>query len=74
MLDATLMGAAWNVAGIGKPRTSKNPCDLVKDKGYHSRAVLEHLDGDVWKTRISGLAPANGLPRPQGDEAAQKAV
>jgi len=70
----TLEAAARNLAGIGKAPTCENPCDLVADKGYHSRGVLKGLDGDVWKSRISEPKPANGILHWQGDEAAQKAV
>ncbi len=73
-LDPTLKAAVRNLADIGLAPTSKDPCDLVTDKGYHSRGVLKCLDGDVWKTRISEPKPANGVLRWQGDEAAQKAV
>lgn len=73
-LDPTLKAAARNLAGIGLAPTCEDPCDLVGDKGYHSRGVLKRLDGDVWKTRISEPAPAKGVLRWQGDEAAQKAV
>jgi len=73
-LDPTLKAAAQNLAGISKAPTCEDPCDLVADKGYHSRGVLKSLDGDVWKTRISEPKPANGVLRWRGDEAAQKAV
>src|SRR3546814_5569240 len=53
---------------------SGDPCDLVTDKGYHSRELLKGLDGDIWKTRIAEPAPPNGYLRWHGDEAAQKAV
>ena len=73
-LDPTLKAAAQNLAGIGLAPTSQDPCDLVADKGYHSRGVLKELDGDVWKSRISEPKPANGVLRWHGDEVAQKAV
>jgi transposase len=73
-LAPTLKAAAQNLTGIGKAPTCEDPCDLVADKGYHSRGVLKGLDGDVWKSRISEPKPANGVLRWQGDEAAQKAV
>jgi hypothetical protein len=28
----------------------QEPCELVADKGYHSREGLKGLDGGVWKT------------------------
>ncbi len=46
----------------------------MADKGYHSRGVLQRLEGGIWKSRISEPKPANGVLRWQGDEAAQKAV
>ncbi|HOY80058.1 MULTISPECIES: transposase [Sphingobium] len=73
-LDATLETAARNLADIGLAPTSGDPCDLVTDKGYHSRELLKGLDGDIWKTRIAEPAPPNGYLRWHGDEAAQKAV
>jgi len=73
-LDPTLKAAAQNLADIGLMPTSQDPCDLVTDKGYHSREVLKGLDGDMWKSRISEPAPAKGVLRWHGDEAAQKAV
>lgn len=73
-LDPTLKAAAQNLADIGLMPTSRDPCDLVTDKGYHSREVLKGLDGDMWKSRISEPASAKGVLRWHGDEAAQKAV
>ena len=73
-LDPTLQAAAHNLAGIGRAPTSRDRCDLVTDKGYHSRGVLARLDGGAWKTRIAEPAPAHGILRWHGDEAAQKAV
>ncbi len=73
-LEPTLKAAAQNLTGIGLAPTSRNRCDLVTDKGYHSRDVLKRLDGGAWKTRISEPAPANGVLRWHGDQAAQKAV
>jgi transposase len=73
-LDPTLKAAAQNLADIGLMPTSQDPCDLVTDKGYHSREVLKGLDGEVWKSRISEPVPAKGILRWHGDEAAQKAV
>src|ERR1043166_2749312 len=73
-LDPTLQAAAHNLAGIGLAPTSEDRCDLVTDKGYHSRDGLKRLDGGAWKTRISEPKPANGVLRWHGDEAVQKAV
>ena len=73
-LEATLNTAAQQLGAVGLAPTADSPCDLVTDKGYHSREVLKRLDGDVWKARISEPAPANGYHRWHGDEAARKAV
>jgi transposase len=73
-LDPTLKAAARNLADIDLTPTSGDRCDLVADKGYHSRGVLQRLEGGIWKSRISEPKPANGVLRWQGDEAAQKAV
>lgn len=73
-LDPTLQAAAQNLAGIGLAPTSRSRCDLVTDKGYHSRDGLKRLDGGAWKTRIAEPVPAHGILRWHGDEAAQKAV
>lgn len=73
-LDPTLAVTVQNLANIGLAPTSEERCDLVTDKGYHSRGVLKHLDSDVWKSRISEPKPVNGVLRWQGDEAAQRAV
>jgi transposase len=73
-VDPTLKAATQNLANIGLAPTSEECCDLVADKGYHSRDVLKRLDGDVWKTRISEPAAPNGYLCWHGDEAARKAV
>lgn len=73
-LDPTLQAAAQNLAAIGLAPTSEDRCELVTDKGYHSRDGLKRLDGGAWKTRIAEPAPAHGVLRWHGDEAARKAV
>lgn len=73
-LDPTLKAAAQNLACIGLAPTQDNPCDVVTDKGYHSRENLKDLAGGAWTTRISEPTPARGILRWHGDEAAQKAV
>ncbi|MCP8893170.1 transposase, partial [Sphingomonas faeni] len=70
-LDPTLEVAKQNLAGIGLAPTSAKPCVLIADKGHHSRERLKRLDGDVWKTRIAGPKPANGILRWHGDVSAQ---
>ena len=73
-LSGTLEAAAHNLAEVGVAPTPEEPCVLVGDKGYHSRAGLKELDGGVWKTRIAEPKPANGYLRWHGDEAARHAV
>jgi hypothetical protein len=52
-LDPTLAAAEKNLAAVGPVPTPEDPCDLVADKGYHSRDVLKDLDDSPWKTRIA---------------------
>jgi hypothetical protein len=73
-LPGTLEAAAHNLAEVGLAPTPDEPCDVVGDKGYHSREGLKELDGGVWKTRIAEPKPANGFLRWHGDEAARDAV
>jgi len=73
-LSATLEAAARNLEEVGLAPSADEPCVLVADKGYHSRAQLKALDGGAWKTRIAEPAPARGYLLWNGDEAARKAV
>ena len=73
-LGPTLEAAAQNLAAIGRMPTQDNPCDLVTDKGYHSREGLKGLAGGVWQSRISEPMPAKGVLRWHGDQTAQKAA
>jgi hypothetical protein len=73
-LDPTLEAAARNLAEIGLAPTSEAPCELIADKGYHSRDGLKDLDGGVWKTRIAEPKPSKGYLRWHGDETARDAV
>ena len=59
---------------MGLAPTPEDPCDLVADKGYHSREVLKDLDGGPWKTRIAEPLPSKGYLRWHGDEEARAAV
>ena len=59
---------------MGLAPTSEEPCDLVADKGYHSRDVLKGLDDGPWKTRISEPRPSQGYSRWHGDDEARAAV
>ena len=57
-LAPTLKEAEKNLSAVGLAPTPEDPCDLVADKGYHSRDVLKGLDDGPWKT----------LPRDKQDE------
>ena len=69
-LDPTLEEAQKSLSALGLAPTFEEPCELVADKGYHSREGLKGLDGGVWKTRIAEPKPSNGYLRWHGDEAA----
>ena len=73
-LDPTLEEAERNLAAVGLAPTPEEPCDLVADKGYHSRDVLKGLDDGPWKTRISEPRPSQGYSRWHGDDKAREAV
>jgi transposase len=73
-LEPTLEEAQKNLSAVDLAPTPEDPCDLVADKGYHSRAVLKDLDEGPWKTRIAEPLPSKGYLRWQGDEAARAAV
>jgi transposase len=73
-LDPTLREAENNLSAVGLAPTSEEPCDLVADKGYHSRDVLKGLDDGPWKTRISEPRPSQGYSRWHGDDEARAAV
>ena len=73
-LDPTLEAAARNLADIGLAPTPAASCELIADKGYHSREGLKDLDGGVWKTRIAEPKPSKGYLRWHGDETAREAV
>jgi transposase len=73
-LDETLDEAKANLSAVGLRPTPDDPCEVVADKGYHSRDVLKELDGGEWKPRIAEPAPTKGYRRWHGDEAARDAV
>src|SRR6202140_607735 len=73
-LAPTLEEAQKNLSAVDLAPTPEDPCDLVADKGYHSRAVLKDLDEGPWKTRIAEPLPSKGYLSWQGDEAARVAV
>src|ERR1700688_889820 len=66
-LEPTLEGGKKNLSAVGLAPTPEDPCDLVADKGYHSRAVLKDLDEGPWKTRIAEPLPSKGYLCWQGD-------
>lgn len=73
-LGETLKTAKDNLSAVGLAPTRDDPCEIIADKGYHSRSVLKDLDSGEWKSRISEPLPAKGYLRWQGDEAAREAV
>jgi transposase len=73
-LDPTLKEAEKNLSAAGLAPTPGKPCDLVADKGYHSRDVLKGLDDGPWKTRIAEPRPSKGYSRWHGDDEARAAV
>ena len=72
--DATLKETEKNLSAVDIVPTPEEPCDLVADKGYHSRDVLKGLDDGPWKTRIAEPQPSNGCLRWHGDDGASAAV
>jgi len=73
-LPGTLEAAAQNLEKIELAPTPEEPCELIADKGYHSRDGLKELDGGMWKTRIAEPKPAKGYLRWHSDEVARTAV
>jgi len=73
-LGETLEAAKDNLSALGLLPTRDAPCEVIADKGYHSREVLKDLDDSEWKSRISEPLPAKGYLRWQGDDAAREAV
>jgi len=73
-LDSMLKEAEKNLSGVGLEPTAEEPCDLVADKGYHSRDVLKGLDDGPWKTRISETRLSKGYSRWHGDDEARETV
>src|ERR687897_621907 len=52
-LPGTLESAAHHLAAVEAAPSAEAPAELVADKGYHSRGVLQSLDDGPWKTRIA---------------------
>jgi transposase len=73
-LAPTLAAAEKNLAAVGLAPTPEDPCDLVADKGYHSRDVLKDLDDSPWQTRVAEPRPSKGYLRWHGDDEARAAV
>jgi Transposase DDE domain len=73
-LGETLKTAKDNHSAVGLAPTRDEPCEIIADKGYHSRSVVKDLDSGEWKSRISEPLPAKGYLHWQGDEAAREAV
>jgi len=73
-LGETLKTAKDNLSTLDLLPTRDAPCEVIADKGYHSRQVLKDLDDGEWKSRISEPLPAKGYLRWQGDDAAREAV
>ena len=46
----TLETAKTNLSAVGLAPTPEDPCEIISDKGYHSREVLKDLDGGAWKS------------------------
>jgi hypothetical protein len=59
---------------VGLAPTPGEPCDLVTDKGYHLRDVLNGLDDGRWRTRIAEPRPSKGYSRWHGDDEARAAL
>ena len=73
-LNETLDEAKAKLLAVGLAPTPDDPCEVIADRGYHSREVLKELDGGEWKSRIAEPAPAKGYLRWHGDAAAREAV
>ena len=72
-LTGTLQTAETNLDLVGMAPSKAEPAELVADKGYHSRGVLQDLGSGAWKTRIAE-PQRKGFSRWHGDTAAREAV
>ncbi len=72
-IGTTLEAAKVKLESLAKTPNLEDPCEVVADKGYHSRQVLKGLDGGPWKTRIAERK-SKGLNWWEGDHAARRAV
>jgi len=62
-LGETLKKAKANFSAVGLAPTPDDPCEIIADNGYHSRAVLKDLDKGKceWKSWISEPLLAKGF-------------
>ncbi len=72
-LPETLAVAEKQLNGIGKKPTKSFKCEVVADKGYHSRDTLKNLEDSNWKSRIAE-PKRKGLNWWKGDKQARRAV
>ena len=72
-LPDTLEETKAQLKSVGKTPKLKAPCEVVADKGYHSRGVLKDMDDSPWKSRIAERK-SKGLNWWNGDKAARRAV
>jgi transposase len=72
-LADTLQAAARGLEAAGHTPCAEAPCELVADKGYHSRAVLKDLVDGPWRSRIAEPKPKD-VQRWHGDTDARRAV
>jgi transposase len=72
-LPGTLESAARHLAAVEAAPSAEAPAELVAGKGYHSRGVLQSLDGGRWKTRLAEPR-RDGFLRWHGDDDARRAV
>jgi transposase len=72
-MPGTLASAAEHLAAVNAAPTPEAPAELIADKGYHSRAALQALDGGPWTSRISEPR-RDECSRWHGDDEARRAV
>lgn len=73
-IGGTLEDARQNLKQVVKmPPDEENRCEVIADKGYHSREVLKALAAGPWQSRIAE-PERSGVNRWHGDKAAQQAV
>ncbi len=72
-LPGTLAQAEAMLDLIGAAPTSEDPAEVITDKGYHARDLLQELEGSAWKSRIAEKEQKT-FARWHGDAAARRAV